>query len=409
MRRKHLIVLTVAITAYLYLFFQSQFFLAVNHAHLTFDSSNPVEPMSDEEQKVLRKLKFIQLSDLHGSNSSFSSGDGGLTALSDEILSIVKSEKPDFVFITGDFVECGLEEYAYTVATRFLRNLTALMDEIHQLDDSSTSSIKQRVYGVIGNHDHKHKDTDVRVPVMPEIKPHYPFNEEERKKRIMSVIEKEGHVKILENEYVYIEELDLLIIGFGDPFTFEHVSFRPEVVRESLQKEKFVKHEQAENKSLRRDRPFAVVLSHNPDTAACFIHNAESYHIDISETVERVPMMKKRIQFMNEIEKKHMCDGIPADLILSGHTHGGQLSTPSGSSLIRLVYETLDRFFPHFTKQFEYIVYFTIRHWNWLRGLHEYIDMEGNKQYLYVNSGIHTSKYLRLWTPPEVSIFSVEY
>ncbi len=467
-RIKHILVLSVAISAYLYLFFQSQFFLAVNHANLQFVQATTEDPIETDDtflsatttattgdtttatttallRETTKKLKFLQISDLHASTVSFTPKDrSGLSTLAHEIFDLIRSEKPDYIFITGDFVDYGYEENARNVARNFLRNMSLLMDEIHgsstsdslstvdknggnnvgaeNIDENKRSGSrtmkqqqkKQRLFGVIGNHDHRHEDTNVREPSLSKLQSGYPHSEVERKNRVKALIETEGHVKILENDFVYVPEDDLLIIGLGDPFTFEHVSFRPELVRESLKKQDFSRRRTGEsngNSGGENDGyPFSVVLSHNPDTAACLIHNADSYHFDISESIEQMPILKKRIQFLNEVEKKHLCDGIPADLILSGHTHGGQLSTPGGGSLLRIIYDAICSVLPlSWTQKFEHFAYVTVRHWNWLRGIHEYRDRDGRKQYLYINSGIHTSKYLRLWTPPEATIFNVEY
>jgi predicted MPP superfamily phosphohydrolase len=388
MKSKHILVLSAAIAAYLYFFYHQQFVLSVNYVHLDLSERRKSTNKSLES----KNLKVIQLSDLHGSKS-VSTYQMKLWA---QILEILTIEQPDFVFITGDFVHYALEEYVRPIATKFLANLTHIMSPYPSHKENTSES--NRVYGVIGNHDYKHSESSVTSKKITQVKYRYPESEVERKKKVISILESESGIKILENDYIYLADRDLLLIGLGDPLTQEHLSFEPQKVREKLSHET----------RFQKDVPLSIVLSHNPDTAACLIETSESHFMEISEKVKQMPLLKKRIEFMNEIESKHMCSGIPVDLILSGHTHGGQLSTPGGSSLVYKAYNFIDYISPWLARHLEFI-FFVTRHWQWARGLHEFVSRNGHKQYLYVNSGIHSSRGIRLWTPPEITIFNIKY
>lgn len=389
MKSKHILVLSVAIVAYLYLFYHQQFVLSVNYVHLDLS-----EKRSANNTLEMKNLKIIQLSDLHGSKSV----SAYQMKLWTQILEIITIEQPDFVFITGDFVRYGLEEYAHPIASKFLSNLAHIVSQYSSHKEKTSELNEKRVYGVIGNHDYKHSESSVTAKEIAEVKHTYPESEIERKKKIVSILESEAGIKILENDYIYFADRDLLLIGLGDPLTQEHLSFEPQKVREKLSHET----------RFHKDLPLSIVLSHNPDTAACLIETSESHLMEISEKVKQMPLLKKRIEFMNEIESKHMCAGIPVGLILAGHTHGGQLSTPGGSSLVYNAYNFLDYISPWLARHLEFI-FFVTRHWQWARGLHEFVSRNGHKQYLYVNSGIHSSAGIRLWTPPEITIFNIKY
>lgn len=402
---RHIIVLGIAICAYLYLFAQNQMEIVVNYIHLdyttTASASHPVGEIDDDSSHQNHKtLKLVQISDLHATNSPMSWLNKHKSEMS-TILEVVALEQPDLVVITGDFLEYGFEENAHTIARYFLSNLTDVVSKYTAND--TVNNLRQRVFGVLGNHDYKHPDFNVRTTIDKmhnEGKTGYPYREEDRKSRITSILEKEGKIKILENEHVYIPEKQLLLIGLGDPFSYEHLSFDPQKVSHAIKSQSDIEISEDHH-------PLSIVLSHNPDTAACLLE-AEPHHVSVSETVSKMPFLKRRIEFMNEVEKKHMCAGVPADLVLSGHTHGGQLSTPSGRSLILELYNLIDTLCPWCARHLEFLFYVT-RHWQWARGIHEFRSKQGNKQYLYVNSGIHSSKGVRLWTPPEVSVFKIAY
>jgi len=189
-----------------------------------------------------RGLKIAQLSDLHASTIVSNS-------LFEKAAQLVKSKKPDLIFLTGDYV---------SGATRFLSGHVGEFNKRH-LDECIDSLARLEaplgIYGVLGNHDF--------------------WSGEEAVKTIMRVFTKSLKVKWLRNESVTIEKgsdsLDLL--GVDDYWA-------PSC---SLGKA----YKGLDSRSVK------ILLSHNPD---------------INEEIE---LLGKRI-----------------DLVMSGHTHGGQVVVP---------------------------------------------------------------------------------
>jgi predicted MPP superfamily phosphohydrolase len=155
-------------------------------------------------------------------------------------------------------------------------------------------------------------------------------------------------INVLCNEIAYPLGEELPIVGLADYWSRE---FNPQVVMNQLDPAK----------------P-RIILSHNPDSA--------------------------------EILKKWR-----GDLILSGHTHGGQIVLPTigpvvvyYKQLIRQLPRKLRRWVPCLRGDFAKVV----RHWEWAEGLHK---IENNQ--LYVNRGLGTYLPGRLFCPPEVTIITL--
>jgi len=233
---------------------------------------------------------------------------------------IANREKPDFIVITGDFVQ-NAPEPIEILCKQWLSKLTATFG----------------VYAVLGNHDSK--------------RPH-------SKPTILHHLSSVG-IHVLENEVVFpIPGNALAIIGFGD-YTHKHFKISP-----------------VENVLSDSSRP-KLILSHHPDSAA---------------------LLKK----------------YRADLILCGHTHGGQILLPLFGSPLRYASKLIS-FLPR--KLQKYVPYVDVlKNWDWIHGLHklkrENLDENVGESvssfnYLFVNRGLATHPPLRLNCDPEIAIIEL--
>ena len=111
-----------------------------------------------------------------------------------------------------------------------------------------------------------------------------------------------------------------------------------------------------------------LVLSHNPDTAE--------------------PLSKWR-----------------SDLILSGHTHGGQSYIPflgSGPLVWRRIRQRVPKIIRNRIPFLSDRCFKVVRHWEWAQGLHRV----GNS-WLYVNRGLGTYFPGRFFCPPELTVITL--
>lgn len=262
-------------------------------------------------------LKILQMSDLH-----FSSYMGEATL--QRILKKAAALQPDIILFTGDLISYAeLEDV--TILRNFLQQLTAIAP----------------VYAILGNHDYSSyvslgEDNTPRLieeHVSPLLKGFYRLLSSKKKSDDPRVTEpvlphsgvvalfQECGVKLLHNETV--QEMGLNITGLGDYMT----------------------------KNLNPARAFqnrvaglpTVVLSHNPDS-----YQALSY--------------------------------FPGDLMLFGHTHGGQVNLP-------YIWKKIT---PLVNKAFK-------------SGLHR---VDGRA--LYINRGLGASFPFRWFAPPELTLFTLQ-
>jgi len=167
-----------------------------------------------------------------------------------------------------------------------------------------------------------------------------------------------ANIHVLENECVSPmgnKAGNLLLIGFGD-FTHKHFHLPP-----------------VEKHLLDISKP-KVILTHHPDSASLL----QNYR---------------------------------ADLILAGHTHGGQILFPLVGTPLRYLHK-ISFLFP--SKIFKYLPYVhTLKNWDWIEGLHKlpqqlnYSNEHVFENYLFVNRGLATHPPLRLNCNPEVSIINL--
>lgn len=223
---------------------------------------------------VFEGIKIVQLSDLHS---------GKMGRREKKVLQMVKKINPDFIFITGDFVD-------WTT-----KNINHFRDFFAELSQNG----KIKIFGVYGNHDHDNRNFSA-------------FN----------TFFKENNVEILNNESRKIEKNGEFIhlLGVDDPHRgFDNIEKTMAGLEDNAPK---------------------ILLAHSPD-------------------------ILRRVQGKN------------IDLILTGHTHGGQVNIPF---LVKLVLPL------KYDKKYQ-------------QGL-----FQENGTYLYVNRGIGpTLLPIRFNSPPEVT------
>ena len=224
-------------------------------------------------------VKIVQLSDFH--SLWFGSREKRVLEILDEL-------KPDFVFITGDFVD----PITKIVTDRNLSSVKIFWQELGR-------KYQGRIFGVLGNH-----DTIIVKNYL--------------EKSGITILDNENKKIILNNDFIYL-------IGVDDPWTG----------RDNLSKA---------IKGIEKETP-KILLAH-------------------------------AAEIIDEAAKERM------DLVLVGHTHGGQINFPVLGRLIQPLSEYGRRY---------------------ISGL-----FKVGYTYLYVNRGIGTSIIpIRFNCPPEITLIEL--
>ncbi len=259
-------------------------------AHETFVTTiNPkikyVEIPSPRIEFPLNELSFVQISDIHA-------GSLHNSELFDEIVYEINALKPDFVFITGDFVNFSVQEL--------------------EIIENGLSRINPQVakMACLGNHEHYMSSDELEL--------------------FKSKIRQCG--------------VDLLI---NENRTFDFYSTKLQIAGMDNTSHRMNYGDVGKALANLDERRFTILLSHDPS--------------NWDKSVRRMTFV---------------------DLMLSGHTHGGQIAIELGDTLLS-------------PASFMYKQY---------AGL--YSD---NFQHLYVNTGIGTMAFpLRIGLPPEITFIKLK-
>ncbi len=271
---------------------------------------------------LLNGFKILQISDLHIKNSSSA-------LFFQKVSALIKKNKPDVIAITGDLICVGR-----------LENQELLKDFLNSL------SAPYGIYAVFGNHDY---DEYVSINT--------------------------------EGEYDVIKkETSLFSLVFSRFFT-------------SISLKKFVTH------SARQTKPHKELISLLSKTPLQILHN-ETIQIPIQDTflnltglgeyitgkcLPDVAFKEYDLRFPGIVlshnpDSYPLLKDFPGDLILCGHTHGGQVNLPWISKKITLMEN------PQLEK-----------------GLHHL-----EKKFIYINRGLGAPLRFRLFAPPEITLFSLK-
>jgi len=226
-----------------------------------------------------KEIKIVHLSDFHSKNFG---------EREKKVLENLKQLNPDFIFITGDFVEW---------TTRDLNSCQYFWKEL-------SKNYPKRIFGVLGNHEHRHP-----------------------KFKIIKNLLAESGIEILDNKTKKIKKNEdfIYLIGVDDPHEgYDNIEKAMEGIKNENPK---------------------ILLAHSPE-------------------------------IFRKVKDKNI------DLILVGHTHGGQINIPF----------IINFFLPlKYDKKYK-------------SGL-----FKENSTYLYVNRGIGTTVLpIRLNAPPEITLIELK-
>lgn len=202
--RKKIIILSCIVIAFLiviYVYFENTVLEITNYCIVNNKLPNE-----------FNNYKIIQISDYHNEKSNI---------INDDLLRIIKKEKPNIIVITGDFIDSRKT------------NISVAIDLIKEIEGVAP------IYYVTGNH-------EARITSYDELK-----------RRLV-----EHNVIVLENETATIkkENSQINIIGVNDPqLAYEYSVDDSIIIKDELEKSNY-------DKSL-----FSILLSHRPEVFKTYV------------------------------------------------------------------------------------------------------------------------------------------
>ncbi|KAF2073999.1 hypothetical protein CYY_004706 [Polysphondylium violaceum] len=175
------------------------------------------------------------------------------------------------------------------------------------------------------------------------------------------------NIQLLQNEIVYPLGKGngmIQLIGLGD-YGKKKADFNIEKVRNEIESKK-------------KNQYCKLVLSHNPDSI-----------IDLKDS------------------------GLDLDLVLSGHSHGGQICLPNGTPLLKFLDPWIAKLPTSILCRLPYPGK-VVKHWEYAKGLHTVNSSNSNYPIkLYINKGLGTHPFgsigpVRLFCHPEITVFTIE-
>ncbi|KAG2378521.1 hypothetical protein C9374_008160 [Naegleria lovaniensis] len=297
-----------------------------------------------------KPLKIVQFSDIH--YDAFEDPPTLPKHLEKEMIEKVKLEQPDYVVITGDFVHGEVQVSAPKLSREVLKPISNILKEIH-------ADSKMRMFGVLGNHD-LHAG---------------------QRQLLISVLEREGGVRILDNDFYYNEKDQILLMGLPD---YDKDYFNTVMVEHRMK-----------NANIAQCAT-RIVLSHIPDSADCLLLNKDS--------------------------KGRCRANLNVQIILSGHTHGGQFRIPGmREGIIAYMFRNLPDSLMNFLLA-AIRMSNPVEHWEWSGGMFEkdansnelhslrepVLKLSENKTYVNVNRGVGSHFGFRLFCHPEMTVLELE-
>lgn len=252
-----------------------------------------------------RGVKIAHLSDLHSKNFG---------KKENKVLEILQSLNPDFIFITGDFIN----------------ETTKDLESCQNFWKKLSENYSKKIFGVLGNHDHYHQQF-----------------------KIIKNLLKESGIEILKNEAV--------ILRRNEDFIYPHT-----------------KRGQGA-KSAKVDE---VNPRYGVGVYLIGVDDPHEGYDDVEKAMAGIEADASKILIAHSPEIFRKVKGKGVDLVLVGHTHGGQINIPFITNLLLPL---------KYDKKYK-------------SGL-----FKENSTFLYVNRGIGTTLLpIRFNAPPEIALIELK-